>query len=315
MMRGVFSMLMDVSRSYQHKLLETTSPLVAAIDAATAATPPLFPERAVVACQGTEGAYAQIASDRLFVLPDILYSNHFEGVFQSVASGLAAYGVVPIENSLAGSVTQIYDLLHKYDLKIVRSARLQISHALLARPGVRLEQVREILSHEQALAQCAPYLEQLKGVKITACANTATAAQQVAGSGRDDVAAIASKECVDHYDLAVLASGIQGNDGNFTRFICLAPKLEIYPGANRSSMLLELPNKPGSLYRILVRFYALGINLVKLESRPIPGSTFSFMFYLEVDAPAQSPNFRQLIAELDGELDNFTYLGSYQEII
>lgn len=315
MMRGVFSMLMDVSRSYQHKLSAELSPLVGRIQQAIERTPKLFPGRAVVSCQGTEGAYSQIACDKLFVLPEILYSHSFEGVFQAVASGLCPYGVLPIENSLAGSVTQIYDLLRRYDVKIVRSARLQISHALLACPGTELGQVREIVSHEQALAQCAPYLATLKGVKLTACDNTATAARRVAESGRQDVAAIASKECADHYGLSVLASGVQGNDGNFTRFICLSSSLEIYPGANRSSMLMELPNKPGALYRVLVRFYALGINLVKLESRPIPGSTFSFMFYAEVDAPVYSPAFMQLIAELDQELDAFSYLGSYQEII
>jgi chorismate mutase/prephenate dehydratase len=315
MMRGVFSMLMDVSRSYQHKLQVETSPLVGRIQQAIERTPKLFPSRSVVSCQGTEGAYSQIACDKLFVLPEILYSNSFEGVFQAVASGLCPYGVLPIENSLAGSVTQIYDLLRRYDVRIVRSARLQIAHALLACPGTELGQVREIFSHEQALAQCAPYLATLKGVKLTACGNTATAARQVAESGRRDVAAIASKECADHYGLSVLASGVQGNDGNFTRFICLSANLEIYPGANRSSLLMELPNKPGALYRVLVRFYALGINLVKLESRPIPGSTFSFMFYAEVDAPVYSPAFMQLVAELDQELDAFSYLGSYQEII
>ena len=315
MMRSIFSMLMDVSRSYQHKLAAVSSPLVDQIRQAVETTPKLFPSRAVVACQGTEGAFSQIACDRLFVIPDIMYSNSFEGVFQSVAGGLCPYGILPIENSMAGSVTQIYDLLRRYDVKIVRSARLQISHALLACPGTELASIREIFSHEQALAQCAPYLATLKGVKLTACENTAVAARRVAESGRSDAAAIASKDCADHYGLTVLANGIQGNDGNFTRFICISPRLEIYPGANRSSMLMELPNKPGALYRVLVRFYALGINMVKLESRPLPGSTFSFMFYVEVDAPVYAETFMQLIAELDGELDAFNYLGSYQEII
>lgn len=315
MMRGVFAMLMDVSRSYQHRLAAASSPLVGQIKQALETTPQLFPQRAVVSCQGTEGAFSQIACDKLFVMPEIMYSQSFEGVFQAVRSGLCRYGVLPIENSMAGSVTQIYDLLQRYDVRIVRSARLQVSHALLARPGVKLPQVREILSHEQALAQCAPYLATLKGVRLTAGGNTATAARQVAESGRDDLAALASKDCAEHYGLEILAEGVQGNDGNFTRFICIAPGLEIYPGANRSSTLVVLPNKPGALYRFLVRFYALGINMVKLESRPIPGSSFEFMFYVEVDAPVYSPAFMQLIAELDSELAQFTYLGSYLEIV
>ncbi|NLF85905.1 MAG: bifunctional chorismate mutase/prephenate dehydratase [Lentisphaerae bacterium] len=313
MMRGVFSMLMDVSRSYQHRLAGLASPLTGEITEALAATPPLFPPRAVVSCQGTEGAYSQMACDKLFASPEIMYTSSFEGVFQAVASGMCEYGVVPIENSLAGSVTQVYDLLRRYDVKIVRSLRLQISHALLARPGTTLAQVREILSHEQALLQCAPYLNTLKGVKATACDNTAVAARRVAESDRSDLAAIASKACAEHYGLEILADGVQGNDGNYTRFICLSRRLEIYPGANRTSMLMELPNRPGALYRVLVRFYALGINMVKLESRPLPGSTFDFMFYVEVDAPVYAPAFMQLMAELDTELAQFRYLGSYLE--
>ena len=314
-MRSVFSMLMDVSRSYQHKLAGVTSPLAAEIAEALAATPQLFPARAVVACQGAEGAFSQMACDKLFTSPEIMYSSSFEGVFQAVSSGMCAYGVLPIENSLAGSVTQIYDLLRRYDVKIVRSARLQIAHALLARPGTTLAQVREIFSHEQALLQCATYLSTLKGVKATACDNTAVAARRVAESDRADIAAIASKACAEHYGLEILADGVQGNDGNYTRFVCISRRLEIYPGANRTSMLMELPNRPGALYRVLVRFYALGINMVKLESRPIPSSTFDFMFYVEVDAPVYAPAFMQLMSELDVELARFRYLGSYLELV
>ncbi|MGI6495236.1 MAG: chorismate mutase [Kiritimatiellia bacterium] len=313
MMRSVFSMLMDVSRSYQHRLNGLSTTLTTEIKEALAATPQLFPPRAVVACQGTEGAFSQMACDKLFASPDIMYSSSFEGVFKAVTSGLCEYGVVPIENSLTGSVTQNYDLLRRYDVKIVRSVRVQVAHALLARPGTRLSQVREIISHEQALHQCAPYLDTLKGVKTTAYDNTATAAQRVAESDRADLAVIASKACAEHYGLEVLAEGIQGSEGNYTRFVCIARQLEIYPGANRTSMLMELPNKPGSLYRVLVRFYALGINMVKLESRPIPSSAFDFMFYIEVDAPVYAPAFMQLMAELDTELPRFRYLGSYIE--
>ena len=137
----------------------------------------------------------------------------------------------------------------------------------------------------------------------------------MAESDRSDLAAIASKACAEHYGLEILADGVQGNDGNYTRFICLSRRLEIYPGANRTSMLMELPNRPGALYRVLVRFYALGINMVKLESRPLPGSTFDFMFYVEVDAPVYAPAFMQLMSELDVELARFRYLGSYLELV
>jgi len=314
-MRVFFSMLMDVSRSYQHKFLAEASKLSATIQKAVEQTPQLFPEKAIVACQGMEGAYSQYACEKLFTLPDIMYFSSFEGVLQSVRNGLCRYGVLPIENSTAGSVNQIYDLLQHHDVKIVRTARIQVAHTLLVNKGVKLADVKEIISHEQALAQCSIFLAGLKNVKITVCENTAAAAQKVAESKRKDFAAISSKACSEIYGLSVIGDGVQNNDGNYTRFICIANELEIYPGANRTSFMMVIPHKPGALYRVLVRFYALGMNLVKLESRPIPGRTFEFMFYFDVESPVYSPALIQLIGELESSIEDFRYLGSYSEMV
>lgn len=314
-MRVFFSMLMDVSRSYQHKFLADKSVLGEKIMKATEQTPKLFPEKAVVACQGTEGAFSQYACDKLFAIPNIMYFTTFENVIQAVRSGLCRYGVLPIENSTAGSVNQIYDLLQHHNVNIVRTARIQVAHTLLVNKGVQLSDIKEIVSHEQAIAQCSAYLSTLKNVKITMCENTAVAAQHVAESKRTDLAAISSKACAELYELSVLADSIQNNDGNYTRFICISNELEIYPGANRTSFMMVIPHKPGALYRVLVRFYALGMNLVKLESRPIPGRNFEFMFYFDVESSIYSASLLQLIGELESQIEDFRYLGSYSEMV
>ena len=314
-MRVFFSMLMDVSRSYQHKFLADASKLGEKIAQAIEQTPKLFPEKAVVACQGMEGAFSQYACDKLFAIPNIMYFNTFENVIQAVSSGLCRYGVLPIENSTAGSVNQIYDLLQHHNVNIVRTARIQVAHTLLVNKGVTLTDVKEIVSHEQALAQCSAFLSTLKNVKITVAENTAAAAQYVAESKRKDVAAISSKSCAELYELSVIADSLQNNDGNFTRFICISNELEIYPGANRTSFMMVIPHKPGALYRVLVRFYALGMNLVKLESRPMPGRNFEFMFYFDVESSVYSAALLQLIGELESQIEDFRYLGSYSEMV
>lgn len=311
----LFSLLMELSRSYQSKLLLHESNYGTVINRALEQTDMIFPEKATVACQGTEGAYAQVACEKLFGLPNIMYHNSFDGVFNAVESGLCRYGVLPIENSTAGSVNSIYDLMMEHSFYIVRSTRVQINHCLLVKPGTKLEDIKEIISHEQALSQSSDFLGSLNGVKTTAFANTALAAQAVATSERNDIAALGSSECAALYGLSVLKTAVQNKGSNYTRFICISKKPEIYPGADRTSFMLVLPHRPGSLYRIISRFYAHDINMTKLESRPIPGSDFEFMFYFDVNTSVYSPALKQLICELENELDNFTYLGSYSEIV
>lgn len=313
--RVMFSLLMELSRAYQSKLMLPKSKYEEVISTALESTDKLFPEKTSIACQGTEGAYSQSAAQKLFSLPNIVYCNSFEGVFNAVDKGLCRYGVLPIENSTAGSVNHIYDLMTKHSFYIVRSTRIQINHCLLTKPGVKLEDIKEIVSHEQAINQCSEFLANLKDVKITTYANTALAAQAVANSDRNDLAALGSASCAELYSLSVLKRAVQNKGSNYTRFICISKKPEIYPGADRTSLMLVLPHKPGSLYRIISRFYAHNINITKLESRPIAGSDFEFMFYFDVNASIYSPALSRLICELENELESFVYLGSYSEIV
>ena len=311
--RVVFGAMMDVSRSRQAARLAGESPLTQAISRAVAETPATFPQNATVACQGIEGAYSHQAANRLFALPQILFFQRLDGVFQAVEKGLCRYGVLPIENSSAGSVTEVYDLMKGRDFSIVRGTRLHIVHALLTR-GAKLGQIREVISHEQAVRQCAPFLKAHPEIRVTLCANTAVAAQTVANSGRDDLAAIASPACAELYGLTALPDSIQASDNNHTRFIVISKKPEIYPGANRISLMLTLPHVAGSLYRMIARFSALEMNLLKIESRPIPGRDFEFMFYFDVEASCANPEVLSLLAELESTVSQFAFLGNYAEV-
>lgn len=311
--KSLYNTLFDLSKSYQNSLISPESKLASEIKKSLEGSEKLFPERAVVACQGTEGAYSQFACDRMFKYPEIMYVNSFDSVFEAVGRGLCRYGILPLENSTAGSVTAVYELMQKHKFYIVGSIKLCISHSLLAAPGVRLDGVKEIFSHEQALNQCSKFLSELKDVKVTVCANTAEAAKSVADSGRSDCAAICSGDCAELYGLSEITSGISNTENNYTRFICISKELEIYPGASCTSLMVRLPHKPGSLYSVISRFAALGVNLTKLESRPVPDSDFEFMFYFDVDASVYSPELAELITQLENELPGLVYLGSYNE--
>lgn len=312
---SLYSLIFELSRSSQNRLLGTRSELTEQIETALRETPQLFPGNATVACQGVEGSYQQMACERLFKLPNLFFFSSFGAVFSAIESGLCHYGVIPVENSTAGSVNAVYDLMMRHNFRIVRSVRLKIDHNLLAKPGVKLEEIREIYSHEQAISQCSAFLQEHPGIRVIACENTAAAAKMVADSSRRDIAALASRACMRLYHLEALAESVQNQGNNHTRFICISKDLEIYPGADRTSLMLVLPHQPGSLYKLLSRFYALGININKLESRPMPERNFEFMFYFDLETSVYSPEFLQLMAELPGLCDSFSYLGSYSEVI
>ena len=313
-MKLLYNTLFDISRSYQQQRMTQDSSLSNHIALALEQTPKLLPAQAVVACQGAEGAYSQQACEKLFALPTLVRVKRFEGVFQAIESGLCRYGVLPIENSSYGSVSEVYDLMRKHRFHIVRSVKLKIDHQLLANPDATLGGIREVVSHEQAVGQCAAWLSTLGDVKLTMCGNTAEAAKLVSESGRTDIAAIASPACAALYGLKVLKEDISISDSNFTRFICIAKELEIYPGANKMSLMLGVQHKPGALYGMISRFAALGLNLTKLESRPIAGTDFEFMFYFDLDASVYDASALNVLSELDAGSENFTFLGAYSEI-
>ena len=313
--RVLYSMLFELSRSHQSKLNNQDTPLHQQIVRAIEETPRLFPQNPTVACQGVEGSFAQIACEKMIKNPFIMYFKDFEGVFNAIDQGLCQYGILPLENSTAGSVKKVYDLMIHHNFSIVRTFRLKVDHNLLVNPGTKLEDIKEIYSHEQAIGQCSAFLEKLPGVKVIAVENTAAAAKMVSQSGRHDVAALSSRSCAELYNLDVAAASVQDKGNNRTRFICISKDLEIYPGADKTSIMMVLPHRPGSLYKVLARLYVLGINVTKLESRPIPDRDFEFMFYFDLETSIYSDEYVQLMCELDDLCEEFKYLGSYSEVI
>lgn len=312
--KRMLTCLFDTSKAYQRGLQKTTSSIKDMVDQCIIGDKMLFPQTGSVACQGTEGSFSSLAARKVFDVAHATYFTDFKGVFNAVDKGLTEYGVLPIENSLAGSVNKVYDLMREYKFYIVRSIKLRVSHCLLANKGVKLKDIKEIYSHEQAINQSSEYLGKLNGVKIIACDNTATAARMVAESNRSDIAAISSEECAALYGLETLGNNIQNAANNYTRFILISKQLKIYNGADKISVMVKLPHESGSLNNLLTKFTMLGLNLTKIESRPMPNAEFEFMFYFDFNGDIADIRLRNLLAELDKRSRDFVFLGSYQEI-
>ncbi len=322
-----FTVMMDLSKARQSSILaashaedhpdDISCRIERAMNAASSA---LFPDGGLVACQGVEGAYSQIAADRLFSLPRIRYFGTFGDVFEAVERGDCTFGVLPIENSTYGTVNEVYDLMQKYPFSIVRSVKLRIDHRLLAKEGTRLENIRAVYSHPQAIGQCRRFLDAHPEIETHVCRNTAEAASIVASMNRSDVAAIASESCASIYRLAEVTDArgvpvsIMNAGRNDTRFICITKDLTIYPGATKISLMLTLPHEPGSLYTTLAKFTAQGVNLTKLESRPIEGRDFDMRFYFDFDASPAEPRIRALLDDLERSCETFAFLGGYSEV-
>ena len=310
----LYTTIFELSRAYQDSLNTYNTELRKNIETALENSPEIFPKSATVACQGVEGAYSQMAADKIFPRGNLMFFKTFEAVFDAVENGLCRFGVVPIENSSNGSVRATYDLLRTKNVKIVKSDRLCIRHELLAKPGAKLEDIKEIRSHEQALGQCSEFLKGLgPDVKIKPVANTAMAAKSVADSDDLTVAAIASHSGCELYGLVPLKQNIQNSDNNYTRFICISKNTEIYPGANRISLVLECEHRPGTLYQILAKLAALEVDILKLESCPIVGHDFEFMFFFEISANVKDPNTIAMLESLERDCRKLIFLGNYSE--
>ena len=310
----LYSTLFELARSRQAELISSPTRVESRIKDSLAAGGEVFPQTGLVACQGVEGANSQVACDRLLPRGNIMYVKSFQAVAAAVESGFCKFGVLPIENSSNGSVRAVYQLLQEHDLSIVRSARLCIRHELLALPGVKPEDITEIYSHEQAIGQCSKFLSGLKDVKIIPCGNTAAAAKMVAESGSRHAAAISSHPCAALYGLECVDNSIQDSDNNYTRFICVTKKPVIYAGANRISLIIAFENKPGALYEMLSKLAALDINMTKLESCPVSGSDFEFIFFIELEADLRDPSVRACLEEMERSCARFHFLGNYAEV-
>ncbi len=309
-LQTVYSNIMSVSRALQHEQLHSGEILRAVILNASRKAPA---QPCRVVCQGVEGAYSSRAARRVFPGCTPVFTTHFEDVFRSIENNSADFGILPVENSSAGSVSDVYDLLLKYRFSIVGGVDVKISHCLAASPGTRFAQIRTVYSHPQGIRQCSEYLEK-NHLPTQIYSNTAAAAEMVAGS-REPLAAICSREAAERCGLSILAEDIQNSGDNCTRFIVIARELRIPPDADKIGLCFSLPHITGSLYSTLARFAVRGLNLTKIESRPIPGRNFEYFFYLDFTGNVlQSPEVLDLVCALSEELPDFSFLGNYKEL-
>ena len=307
--RLMYTNLMELSRALQYNIVgggEELRNLIAN------ARPGIEADGARVAYQGIEGANSFEAASLLFPTSELVCRKTFAEVFAAVESGEADYGVLPVENSTAGSVSAVYDLILEHRFFIVGALDMEINHCLAGLRQSELSDIEIVWSHPQALAQCAEYITS-RGYKSVPCENTAVAARDVAHEKRLNVAAICSKSAAKAYGLKLFEENIQDENGNTTRFIVISKTLCISENANKISLCFSLPHVTGSLYNLLARFSSLGLNLTKIESRPRSGREFDYLFYLDFSGNVHSASVVDLLSRLSEEMPEFSFLGNYFE--
>lgn len=306
--KALFANMMDISKCSQKKLMQADTPYLAD-------SVPFFPEKAKkVACQGVSGAYSHIAARRLFGDDRLCFYPNFEDVFQAVISHETDYGVLPIENSNAGSVTEVYELLKKYNIFIAKRIKIKVEHCLAAPAGTMLSDITDVYSHEQGLQQCSAFIRS-HHLNTHSCSNTAVSARLVAASAdKGGEAAICSKLAAEQNGLIVIEENIANNNENYTRFLVISAIPHYLEQDDIISVSFSLPHVTGSLYRMLTKFYVYQINMLKIESKPIGNKDFDIMFYLDFSGNLKDKNVTALLNDLDAELIRFKYLGSYSEM-
>ena len=306
----LFSTIMEVSKARQNNLMVNDTKLKKDILNALS-DDFILPSDFKIACQGVEGAYSSIACKKSYPNASISYYQSFDDVFTAVDNESCLFGLLPIENSSAGTVTAVYDLMMKNKFYIYKSITSEINHCLLVNKNSKIEDITDIYSHPQGIDQCSEFLKQNPKIKVHIYSNTAAAAEFVSKSGSDNFAAIASRECSEKYGLKILKSDIQNQAKNFTRFIVISKKMIITEEAKRISLCLSIPHVTGSLCKLMTKFALNQLNLTKLESRPIPEKPFEFMFFFEFDGKIKDEKTLNLICSLEKELDYFAFLGNY----
>lgn len=304
----LFRQIMSSSRKLQYKFMEDNNHTVRAeyeeIDA--------IDKDAKVVYQGVEGAYSYLAMRQFFgENVDCFNVKTFNEAMSAVAEGRAEYAVLPIENSTAGIVNDTYDLLMQYDNYIVGEIFYKIEHALLALPDAEIDDIRVVYSHPQGLMQCSRFLESNDNIQTIAQANTAMSAKKVLQDNDKTHAAIASKEAAECFGLKVLKTGICNEDMNATRFVIISNKRRFVKGADKMSICFETAHESGSLYTILSHIIYNGLNMTKIESRPIEGKMWQWRFYVDFDGNMDDSAVKNAMHGIAEESKYLKFLGNY----
>jgi arogenate/prephenate dehydratase len=264
-----------------------------------------------IAFQGAPGAYSEAAAKRAWPEAETVGLESFEDVFSAVASGTVTHGLLPVENSVGGTIHRNYDLLLEHDLPIVAETELPVVHSLLALPGVRLDAIRRVFSHPQGLAQCEQYLRKMPGVELVATYDTAGSARLIRDGNLTDTAAIASSRAAELFGLNVLQEAIQDYADNITRFILISKNQAEAKAADKTTIAFALENVPGALFKALSVFALRDIDLTKLESRPDRGRPWEYVFYVELAAARDDVKCARAIVHLTEFARWVRTLGSY----
>ena len=308
--KELFQHIIAISRIRQYQLLEEHGASDGQMDYEQVDSLPT--ENARVVFQGVEGAYSFAAMKSFF--GENIRSSHVETwreAMEQVAEGAADYAVLPIENSTAGSVSDIYDLMTEYPNYIAGEVILEIRHTLMALPGAGMEDIRTVYSHPQGLYQCRHFLDRHPSWKREKMLNTAMAAEKVARDGDRSQAAIASRYAAEHFGLQVLQDEGLAGEGNSTRFVILSSKKRFRKDAGKISICVELPHTCGSLYSILAHFDYNGLNMTKIESRPIPERSWEYRFFIDFEGNLSDPAVRNALLGIRSEAVSLRLLGNY----
>lgn len=266
-----------------------------------------------VACYGARGAYTYEAMEKQFGSQekDVVFYPLFADVVKAVREGQADYGVVPMENSSTGGITEVYDLIQHYDCAIVGEQMVKIEHVLLGVPGATIEDIDTVYSHPQGFAQCREFFLEHRDWKQQPYFSTAQSAEKVAREGKKNQAAVASRTAGRLYGLEILEDTIAFNSSNYTRFFIIGPTLEIADDADKITLVLSVRHEPGALYHVLGYFFYGGMNMTHLESRPIKGKPFEYFFHIDVMGKLKDPANAQTLRGIESMSTYFKILGNY----
>ncbi len=307
----LYETIMSMSRACQRRVMRDQEPEPPGFFRQYAETlPPVEDPRVVY--QGVPGAYSEEAAVNFFG-PQVRSQglNRFEDAFEALACGEADYAVLPIENSTTGAIRQVYDLLLQYQFYLVGETTVKVEHCLMALPGVKMEEITHVYSHEQGLFQSDRFLDRHPDWVRVPQLDTAGSAKYVKEAGDRTKAAICSQRAADVYGLQILVRGVNHNRENYTRFAVIRAKPELRLGSDKITAIFRLPHQSGSLHEILTIFAVNGLNLVKLESRPVAGRKWEYMFVVEFTGNLQAPGMDAVLRELDQSTDQFRVMGNY----